>query len=328
LRNNETQHLASVLICTRNRARFLASTISAAAGQVLANGTFEIVIVDNNSTDDTQRVVDACRATIRNVPVRSFVEFEVGLSAARNRALKEARGAILCFLDDDAIPESMWLESLTQAYRSDPKAMCVGGAVVPVFEVPLPPWFPPEMRCLFMPEQSGDALHIVTYPWYPYGANVSFRATVIDKIGEFNTTLGYKGNDLTPSEETEYILRIEKAGYHVLIEPRAIVNHVIPKNRLTREYLRRRQYAAGKGRALLEGLHRGNVEKSQARWRKIPRLFQTAVRRLGLRSIYWTNRILFRASTEPARMSRQCYLIDRIGYRDEQWSMLWNEIWS
>jgi len=321
------RRLASIVICTRNRAAYLERTIREAAAQTLSSGEFEIVVVDNGSTDSTPEIFRKCQSAITMIPLRYVVEGEVGLSAARNRAIGEAGGEIVCFLDDDAVPEPGWLEWLIRGYGCESSVMCVGGAITPVYEGGVPAWFPPKLEFTFKPELRGAGLHRVTYPLYPYGANFSIRAEAVRRVGGFNTSLGYKGRELIPSEETEFLLRIEKAGYDILMESRALVRHIIPASRLTPAYLRLHAYSGGRGRALLENLHEIDSEEGEALICRLRELAAVGGRRLRLRYRYWPERVLHSRTNQRQAVQRQCELAAALGYCDQQWKIGWRRLW-
>lgn len=320
MNNIQNQLVASILICTRNRAVYIGNTIREAAAQSLSIGSFEIVVVDNGSTDHTPEVVRECQGSITNVPLRYVVETEVGLSAARNLAIREAKGRILCFLDDDALPEIEWLEWLVRGYAGNPKVMCVGGAIVPVYEIPLPEWFPEDLEFIFKPALRGVGLHQVTYPHYPYGANFSIRADAA-QVGKFNTSLGYKAQSLIPCEETEFLLRLEKAGYTILMETRAVVKHLIPANRLTLEYQRRRHYANGRGNALMNYMHCSESDKKNA-------ILSLIVNNVRLHVKFLRMRVRNLQKTQPGFPLQQCRLAEDLGYSDQECKIVMAEIMS
>lgn len=251
--NDLTQSLlASIIICTRNRASYLGHTIRETAKQKLTNGLFEIIIVDNNSTDHTKEVVEACQSLITTIPLHYFIETEVGLSAARNRAIREAKGQILCFLDDDAVPEREWLARLCNLFAQYEQAMCAGGMIIPNYETKPPLWFDEYHEGFFSPKFTNKhSAHITTYPYYPYGANFAVRMIAFGLVGKFDPKLGYRGTNLIPSEETEFLRRIERAGYQIAIDPNAVVRHLIPSERVTENYFLRRAYAQGRANAIL-----------------------------------------------------------------------------
>lgn len=319
--------LASVLICTRNRSEYLGNSIRKAAVQELSYGNFEIIVVDNGSTDHTPEVVQECQATIRKTSFHYVVETDVGLSVARNRAMREANGRIFCFLDDDAVPEPEWLEWLIRGYVDDPRVMSVGGEVVPVYETALPAWFPESLEFIFRPQIHDAVLHQVAYPYYPYGANFSIRAEAVRHIGEFNASLGYKGADLIPCEETDFLLRLERAGFKVLMEPRAVVKHIIPANRLTHNYLRRRQYSYGRGCALMDYLNHSVHAYKKVTINMVIKIVLLLLNNAELRIRLWNQLAHDRQPTRSSAFLHLCQLSEYLGYSDQELRILMNLLW-
>lgn len=321
---DSTSILASVVICTYNRAKYLKETIACAVEQTLSSGTFEILVVDNGSTDETACVVKTCQITESESLIRYVLEPDVGLSAARNRAIQEARGQILCFLDDDAIPDPGWLEWIVQGFAvGGDRVACVGGGIVPVYEKPLPPWFSSALEITYRPLLRQSELYATSYPHYPYGANFSVRSDVAREIGGFNTELGYKGKGLIPCEETEFLLRIEKAGYRVMMEPRAVVRHLIPETRLGHQYYLRRRYASGQGDAVFEVMQFA-AEDSHIRFFHLTcKLAILGIFTLALGVCHWCFRTLCPNTENPAVYALQCRVSERLGYSRTAWGLLW-----
>ena len=320
----KSEVLASVLICTRNRAAFLEETVQGVARQNFPDGRFEVVVVDNGSTDDTEAVVRGCQSNLTSLELRYFLEREVGLSAARNRAVREARGSILCFLDDDAIPEPGWLEWLVRGFTtSGPRVMSVGGAIVPAYETELPAWFHESLELTFRPTLKSGGLHRVYYPDYPYGANFAIRAEAVRNVGLFDTSLGYKDKNLITCEEAEFLLRLEKKGYGIMVESRAIVRHVIPADRLTRKYLLHRHFGNGRGYALL---HRYHSYKERTLGHRVARIAFLGVRGLLLCGLYCFYLLRNNNSMHPKAFLRHCGLAERIGIISLEWQMECREL--
>jgi len=250
----------AVCICTRNRMKYLGAAIESVLAQEVASKTFEVLVVDNGSTDGTAEMVRARFGAGTRVPVRCVREVKAGLSRARNRAVAESSGEYIAFLDDDAIAEPGWLQAILNGFSLEPGIDSVGGAVVPVYEEALPPRLADRIQGIFSPWMPSAEAQLVSYPRYPYGANIAFRRSVFDRVGLFREDLGYCGDRLMPAEETELLLRLEKNGGKILSEPRAIVRHLIPASRTSRSYLRERFYSVGKGYHELEKTRRHDVE--------------------------------------------------------------------
>jgi len=251
-----TVMLATVVICTRNRSSLLGEVGRAVLGQSLPAGEWELLLVDNASTDDTPEVA---RGVVDAAPDRSrlVVEDEVGLSAARNRGFREARGEVVAFLDDDAFPDPGWLARLTAALADPAGPMCAGGAVRPLFQGELPPWF----RGRFLPYLTvwdlGPEPLELRYNEYPRGANVAYRREAVERYGGFSTDLGRKGRSLLSCEEIELCLRIERDGRRIVYVPDAAVAHVTVADRITPRWLERRFAAQGASEAIVNWRHGG-----------------------------------------------------------------------
>ena len=252
----ETMVLATVVVCTRNRSSLLGEVGAAVLDQQLPAGDWELLIVDNASTDDTPEIA---RGVVALAPDRArlVVESEIGLSAARNAGFREARGEVVAFLDDDAFPDPGWLAGLVAALADPDGPMCAGGAVHPLFQGELPPWF----RARFLPYLTvwdlGDEPVELRYNEYPRGANVAYRGEVFERYGGFSPHLGRKGKSLLSCEETELCLRIERDGRRVLYVPGAAVHHVTVADRITRPWLERRFRAQGASEAIVNWMHGG-----------------------------------------------------------------------
>jgi len=244
----------SIIACTRNRSSFLARTCEEILKRGYCGSEWELVIIDNGSTDDT---LDVAHAVAEEHPdrVRVVVEHRLGLSEARNRGIAEARFGLLAFIDDDAFPLDGWLESLVAAFDSGPEVMCAGGPVDPMFEGELPPWF----RGRYLPyltvwDLGPDPVELA-YNEYPRGANMAFRKEAFRRWGGFSPYLGRKGSSLLSCEETELCLRMERAGARIMYAPGARVRHLTVADRITPEWLTRRFEAQGKSEAIVNWQH-------------------------------------------------------------------------
>lgn len=225
----------TVIICTYNRCQTLSNTIKSVADQAVSPSLcWEILIVDNDSTDETAQVVEELR---RRYPgrLRYLVERQKGVSHARNAGIREARGDILVFIDDDETAHPDWLRNLT-AGLYDGEWCGAGGRVLPPPFSP-PPWLSPQnsFSCgplaIFNPPQEAGNLG---QP--PFGANMAFRREVFDKFGGFRTDLGRVGGKMISNEDTEFGRRLLAAGLRVRYEPSALTYHPIEESRLRKGY--------------------------------------------------------------------------------------------
>jgi glycosyltransferase involved in cell wall biosynthesis len=245
-----TQTPVSILICTYNRAALLTETLNVCIEQTRTSGA-EIIVVDNNSTDTTAAVLSVLAAANTDV-LRVFHEPQQGLSHARNRALVEARGQLVIFLDDDAIPHPGWLAALCAFQQAHPDVAAFGGRIIPRFQVSPPGWFVPALHPLYsLLDEPGNG---VPAPFigggYPFGANMAFNRSVSGEI-HFATHLGRIGSSLLSGEETLVFNALRAKGQVPWYVPGAVVDHVVPPERLATDWLYRRFRAAGQSEALL-----------------------------------------------------------------------------
>jgi glycosyltransferase involved in cell wall biosynthesis len=254
----------TIAVPTHNRARLLAGTLASIAALKFPEGIIpECLIVDNNSPDDTR---DAVEVFARNAPiaVRYVIEPQLGSSYARNRAIAEARGEYIFFIDDDAIAEADWvIELLAEMERRHLDAAC--GLVIPNWERPPPRWLGPSLYVrLAVHDEAAIAAasppqrdHIHNY----YSANVGFRRETFELFGNFREDLGVVGNNPISGEDTELFARIGTCGGAIGFASRARVHHVIGLKRMTRRYLRRKAYAFGFGSAISGGPTHNHLDK-------------------------------------------------------------------
>ncbi|HEV8581917.1 MAG TPA: glycosyltransferase [Thermoanaerobaculia bacterium] len=245
----------SVVVCTRNRAHILAQSSAALLAIDYPPDRWEVLIVDNRSTDDTLKVAHeiARRSPDR---VRVIEERELGLSASRNAGIREARGDIIAFIDDDAFPESGWLRTLVEVLQQG-DALVAGGPVEPWFQAELPAWFGDRYQPYLAAWDRGTEVHSLTYNDYPRGNNIAFRRVVFERYGYFSRHLGRTGSSLLSCEETELCLRVERGGDRILYAPGARIRHLTVTDRLTPEWLARRFFAQGRSEAIVEWRHAG-----------------------------------------------------------------------
>lgn len=245
----------SVVVCTRNRSSRLGDACEALLGVTPVAGGWEVVIVDNASTDDTRTVADRIQRGANGI-VRVVDERTISLSAARNRGIAESRGELIAFLDDDAFPDPSWLDALATALDGD-RVLCAGGPVEPLVEGELPEWFQGRFLPYLTVWDLGDKAIDLRYNEYPRGANIAFRREAFDRFGVFSAHLGRSGRSLLSCEETELCLRLERGGFRTVYAPRARVRHSTPVDRLTPAWMRRRFAAQGRSEAIIAWMHGG-----------------------------------------------------------------------
>jgi glycosyltransferase involved in cell wall biosynthesis len=243
--------LISVIVCTYAERR--RDDAVEAVESVLSQTHPEkevILVVDRNNTLYRFMV-----ERFRNVEnVRVTFGSKAGLSGARNTGLKVARGAIIAFLDDDALADRRWLEGLVRLY-DDEKVIGAGGRIVPLWESGEPGWFPHEMLWILG----------CTYEGHPeglcdvrntFGSNISFRREVFDKVDRFKTQIGRVDDKGYTAEEMEICLRVagEFPGMRIVYDPLLIVRHRIYPHRIKPRFILTRAWGEGRSKARVKRL--------------------------------------------------------------------------
>ena len=237
----------TVLVCTHNRADLLRGALESLEDQSLARTRFEVLVVDNASTDATSTVVAEC-ATRARIDIRCVRETELGLDAARNRGIREAAGEIVAFLDDDARARYDWAAEVLEGFRRH-DAPILGGRVELIWEVPRPVWFSDALLRYLIHCDYGPEVVAVTSPPWLYGTNVAFRKSLFHEIGLFRLDLDRKGESLMGGGDTELFKRAHARGNRILYLPSLVVQHLVPAWRLTRAFFRERLLYSGYTRA-------------------------------------------------------------------------------
>jgi glycosyltransferase involved in cell wall biosynthesis len=226
----------TVILCTYNRCHSLATALeSVAASQLPDSISWEVLVVDNNSKDKTHEVVEELGQRYPG-RFRYLFEPQQGKSYALNTGIREARGEILAFMDDDVMVDAKWLQCLTAVFQKEEWAG-VGGRILPERTFTPPAWLSLEGKYALAPlamfdlgPQPGELVEA------PFGTNMAFRKEVFEKVGGFRTDLGPRPGSETRSEDTEFGFRALGAGQRLRYEPSAIVYHSLPAHRLRKEY--------------------------------------------------------------------------------------------
>jgi glycosyltransferase involved in cell wall biosynthesis len=279
----------TVLITTYNRSRYLRDTIAALAKMTVA-APWELVIVDNNSSDDTRQVVEAAQPSFPVALTYLFQPIQ-GKPAALNLGIARSSGEILAMTDDDVRVEPDWLDRLGDGFD---RFGCdyAGGKVFPLWEGPRPAWLPNRggrhWAVVALLDYGPEPVEVGVngVPW-PLGANMAFRRDAFDRAGLWDNNFGRLGNSLRGQEQREWCLRARAAGLRGYYLPDAVVHHVVPAARMTRRYFRRWFYWNGVSRAMLYqklGVDMEAPDESRLDFAKVPHvagvpryMFRTAV---------------------------------------------------
>ncbi|NLW94746.1 MAG: glycosyltransferase [Chlamydiae bacterium] len=249
----------SAVVPTRNRCGDLEVCLGSLAAQNLPPDEYEIVVVDNGSTDGTREAIGRC---IRAHQGRSIVcvgEPELGLGPARNAGIRASRGEIVAFIDDDASASPRWLASLLDVHARW-NADIVGGRIVLDYSEERPAWLGGELEAWLSALDLGGEARPVRYPEQLFGANISFRRAWLDKTGGFDPALDRKGSSLASGGDTDLLWRMLRMGARAVYEPEAVVTHRIPAERLTRGWFVRRMYQGGRSNLMISVRHEGRLK--------------------------------------------------------------------
>lgn len=261
--------LLSVILPTRDRAPLLDDCLASLATQSLSAHLFEVLVIDNGSSDATKGVA---RRHANQLPLRYLFEPEVGLHAARHAGLRAAQADILVFGDDDIVADPDWLLSIESAFRETDVAL-VGGNNRPLFENPPPTWL---SRWWEHPAGKGHAishLSILDFgegqfdidPGWVWGCNFSIRRSALLHSGGFHPdAMPAESLRLRGDGETSVSDGIRKAGLRACFHSGASIAHRVSAARMSADYFERRSYAQGISDSYTDLRHRGGDRSSVA----------------------------------------------------------------
>lgn len=237
----------SVIICTYNRADVLQETLTSLAVPIAGyHGAAEVLIVNNNSTDDTDRVVTAFMREHPTLAVKLLHEQQAGLSYARNCAIAHAAGDVLCFLDDDVLVPAHWLTELLRAFTLGDNIGCVAGRITLAWPaMAKPAWIDEKYDGFYSRFERGDTSVVLPPGEIFYGANFAITRHVVEAVGTFNTTLGRKGAVLLSGEDADYAKRIQQHGFAIAYSATGSVAHQVAPERLSVRWLWLRYFWQG-----------------------------------------------------------------------------------
>jgi len=295
--------ILSVVIPTRNRANLLAKALKSLESQTMDGGDYEIIVVDNGSSDNTKEVCKESSRSLGNL--RYIHEPRPGLHMGRHAGLREAQGEILVYGDDDIVVSPTWLEAVKESFEM-PDVGLVGGRILPSFEVHPPTWieelwvYTPWGKALgqYSILDFGQKIKEIS-PFYVWGCNFSVKKDLLFKIGGFHpdgmplSKLRYRGDG-----ETAISRVIENLGLKTLYHPNAAIEHWVSKERMTFDYLRHRSYIQGisdsytqirRDNGLMPGQELKNSIRKAKMWmkEKVPSSRKNKLLTSILRQGYW-----------------------------------------
>ncbi len=241
--------------------------------QTLPREEYEVIVVDNASSDHTRAIVQECSG------VRYLYCATRGLSSARNTGVAAARAPLAAFIDDDCLADSNLLLQLVESFARHPDAGCVGGAIEVRLPAPLPRWYAQQFAGYFgeYAPTGTEVRRLAELREYPFGGNLALRKAAVLEAGYFSEKLGRVGANQAGGEELDLQCRIAQLGYGIYVNPNARVTHVILPQRMNWRHVVRSARAAGSNWAYYETA----LLKSNTGVRRDLRLFIGALARLA-----------------------------------------------
>lgn len=266
--------MLSVIICTYNRDKYIYNVLRSIAENDYPKDSYEIVLVNNNCTDNTEAECLRFKNDYPDVAFYCFYEPNQGLSYARNCGIRESKGEIIIYVDDDAVVNKEYLRTYAEFFSRSHEAAAAGGPITPQYETEEPEWMSHYTRMLLTGALDlGSKEREFPKGAFPGGGNVAYRRSVFDQIGLFNVELGRKGSSLIGAEEKDLFDRMDSQEMKFYYLPNSILYHIIPKRKLTEDYFNRLSLGIGQS----ERYRTKNV--SERKYRK--RLLQEAVKWCG-----------------------------------------------
>jgi len=233
----------SVVVCTYNRSGLLMGALTALAEQTFDPGQYEVLVIDNNSTDDTAAVAGQLCARTNNF--HYVWEGRQGLSHARNRGLKEAAGRYIAYLDDDAKACADWCERVVDVFENvNPSPAAVGGKILPWYEAIPPSWFCDDFETRTWGEQAEFLAGENGKNGFS-GSNMAFPRDLLMGMVGFSAEFGMLGNSLRMGEETELFRRVWNKYPHFWYDPNICVRHYVPEKNMKVSYRMKRRFSNG-----------------------------------------------------------------------------------
>lgn len=234
----------SVVVCTYNRADLLREVLRDLCNQDYPKSQYEILVVDNNSIDNTRNIIEAFCKQYQNV--RYILETHQGHTYARNRGWLEAKGSYVGYVDDDCQLPPQWVKVAEEVIKHIAPA-AFGGPYFPLYKSPKPPWFKDRYASRYVSDNVGREARPLKQDEYLDGMNIFFRRSMLQELNGFKNNLGMSGKKIGYGDETELLMRIRKVMPTELIyyEPKLFVHHLVRPEKMTLCWIVRSFFADG-----------------------------------------------------------------------------------
>jgi glycosyltransferase involved in cell wall biosynthesis len=242
----------SVVIPTYNRCELLPRALDGVLSQDSGDVRYEVIVVDNNSSDGTKDVATA-RCGMGETSLRYLFEGQQGTAHARNTGIAAARAPIVAFTDDDVRVDRRWVAEIKRAFDEHPEVDCVSGPILPAWPTQPPEWLTPDhwVGALALQEHGTEAFHLnADRPLSLAGANLAFRRSIFDRLGAFAPEFSKVGDQ----SDTEMLIRLFQNGGQALYVPSILVTADVQAERLRKKYHRTWSFRTGRGQALMRFL--------------------------------------------------------------------------
>ena len=240
--------ILSIVICSYNRASYISGALDSLYHQSAGLDNFEAIIVDNNSTDNTADVFKHWRSSHANGSFTYLTEPKQGASFARNTGANSAKGQWLCFMDDDAIANEVYVENIIKHIKTTPEAIGFGGRIIPKYIPSEPEWMSYYVSSLVGNFDYAPTACAFENGKYPLESNMIVKKDIYDSIGGFNTQLpGVVGTLRIGGEGKELFYKLLAQGHTIYYDPAICVHHVVEVKKLTPEYMYRVASGIGRG---------------------------------------------------------------------------------
>ena len=242
----------SVILATYNRCEVLRGALESLMNQE-RGADYEIILVDNNSTDETRSMVEAMRKKSGYENLSYCFEAAQGVAYARNKGISEARGSIIAFTDDDIRPSPNWVLSISEGFKKFPEADCIGGKVLPAAGTKFPEWLTKQHWAPLALLDLGDRpMQLDVYTGAGLvAANLAVRASVFADVGLFIPQFQRVKNSIGSLEDHEFQLRLRAADKRLMYLPDVVTYAHVLEERLSKSYHRRWHFGHGHFYALM-----------------------------------------------------------------------------